>query len=205
MSNRRKLKPAGKREPWNKGLAMTTRPSVSTVRRRLEGCVEEGWAERKGVGHTGKPGRPPVLYGLTEEAAKLAAEEPPRPPLHIVMEQHRRQVNAGKRRGAQLKQRLHEAGRQLELAKRGADRAKARLDELTDLAEMLMDASTALDRAGYDPSVLLPEELDALEEYGCVAKDGDRLYFTGGWVRTYCGIRGGDARLISEPAPTAAG
>jgi len=187
-----------KGQPWNKGLMLTTRPSLSTVRRSLEACVAEGIAERSPM-HTGKPGRPPIGYRLTEEARKKADAEGPRLPLKIQLEQERRQANAAKRRRAELKQRTARLRRELERAERVADLAKARLAELDDLAEMLMDASTALDRAGYDPSVLLPEELDALEEYGCVARDGDRLYFTEIWVRAYCDIRGGEARLVTHP------
>ena len=72
----RHVRPAGqeqqpKSRPWNKGLAMTTRPSLGTVRRWLQACVDEGTVERKGVERTGKPGRPAVLWGLTEEGLKL--------------------------------------------------------------------------------------------------------------------------------------
>lgn len=56
-------------------------PAISTVRAWLRGLEDAGIAERKGVEHTGKPGRPAVLWGLTEEgekrAANNAAPEPP--------------------------------------------------------------------------------------------------------------------------------
>lgn len=68
------------RQPWNKGLALTSRPSLSTTRRWLQACVDEGWAERKGTERTGKPGRPAVLYGLSEKGLQRAKEEPPVPP-----------------------------------------------------------------------------------------------------------------------------
>jgi hypothetical protein len=212
VSNRRKLKGSRKTaalsstatperpkgQPWNKGLALTTRPSLSTVRRSLEACVAEGIAERSPM-HTGKPGRPAIGYRLTEEARRKAEAEESRLPLSIQLEQERRQINAAKRRRAELKQRAARLRKEIERAERVADLAKARREELNDLIEMLMDASTVLDRAGYDPSVLLPEELDALGEYGCVARDGDRLYFTEMWVRTYCDMRGGGAQLVTHP------
>ena len=41
-------------------------PALGTVRRWLRQSEAAGVAERKGVLHTGKPGRPPGLWGLPE-------------------------------------------------------------------------------------------------------------------------------------------
>jgi hypothetical protein len=54
-------------------------PALNTVRGWLRQMDAAGTAERKGVERTGKPGRPPVLWGLTEEGKKHAADAPPRP------------------------------------------------------------------------------------------------------------------------------
>lgn len=56
-SGRRRTKA---RYPWGP-------PSMSTVRRQLKHLEAEGIIERTGLDHTGKPGRPSVLYGLTEK------------------------------------------------------------------------------------------------------------------------------------------
>lgn len=42
-------------------------PSLSTVRRQVRQAVADGDIEAKGVQRTGKPGRPPVQYGLTKQ------------------------------------------------------------------------------------------------------------------------------------------
>ena len=39
---------------------------MSSVRRWLKAAEAEGTVERKGVARTGKPGRPAILWGLTE-------------------------------------------------------------------------------------------------------------------------------------------
>jgi hypothetical protein len=53
-------------------------PAISTVRGWLRQLESAGIAERKGVEYTGKPGRPAVLWELTEEAKKALADKPPR-------------------------------------------------------------------------------------------------------------------------------
>jgi hypothetical protein len=55
-------------------------PAVSTVRGWLRQLEAAGTAERKGVERTGKPGRPPTLWGLTEAGATEEAATPPKPP-----------------------------------------------------------------------------------------------------------------------------
>lgn len=45
-------------------------PSLSTVRRQLKQLEADGDIERKGVDRSGKPGRPAVLYGLTEQGKR---------------------------------------------------------------------------------------------------------------------------------------
>jgi len=50
-------------------------PALSTVRGWLRQLETEGRVERKGAERTGKPGRPAVLWGVTE----AATEDPPPP------------------------------------------------------------------------------------------------------------------------------
>lgn len=80
MSNRRKLRlvprrtatpVAGydwlpERPPWNKGLTLTARPSVSTLRRQVR-AMEAGGLMEITTARTGKPGRPPHLVGPTRK------------------------------------------------------------------------------------------------------------------------------------------
>jgi DNA-binding PadR family transcriptional regulator len=49
-------------------------PALGTVRTWLRQAEDAGMVERKGVGHTGKPGRPPVLWGLTDAGRQRAAD-----------------------------------------------------------------------------------------------------------------------------------
>jgi len=219
MSNRRKLKTAlaitaavakqQPRRPWNKGLALTRNPSLSTVRRWLEAGVAEGIIDRQPM-PTGKPGRPPIFYRISEKGLEQARERP-QVPAKLRMEQHRRWLNARKRRLDQRKaaatRELRHAESDLRIAERQLreleirrDAAAERLAGLEAVAEMLYDASTALDRAGYDPSVLLPEEIDVLTEHGCVAPDGDRLYFTRDWAGAYAEARGGGIQPVPATA-----
>jgi hypothetical protein len=51
-------------------------PALGTVRSWMRQAEDAGLAERKGVERTGKPGRPAVLWGLTE-AGKHRNEGPP--------------------------------------------------------------------------------------------------------------------------------
>ena len=84
MSNRRRLKvkEPGEHEPRPTLPRFPHKdPAISTVRSWLRQLESAGIAERKGVEHTGKPGRPAVLWGLTDEAAKNSADAPPRPDL----------------------------------------------------------------------------------------------------------------------------
>jgi len=52
-------------------------PAVGTVRTWLRNAEAEGAVERAGVQRTGKPGRPPVLWGLTD-AGRARADVPDR-------------------------------------------------------------------------------------------------------------------------------
>ena len=45
-------------------------PSLSSVRRWLKQLEANGDIERKGINRTGEPGRPAVLYGLTEQGRR---------------------------------------------------------------------------------------------------------------------------------------
>lgn len=78
MSNRRRIR----RKP---GEPMPTlpryphkAPALSTVRGWLRQLEDAGLAERKDVAHTGKPGRPATLWGLTDKGVADAANKPPR-------------------------------------------------------------------------------------------------------------------------------
>jgi hypothetical protein len=79
VSNRRKLKTATiattpgepeHRPPWNRGLTLTARPSVSTVRRQVR-AMEAGGLTEHTTERTGKPGRPPHLLSLTRDGVRL--------------------------------------------------------------------------------------------------------------------------------------
>jgi hypothetical protein len=83
MSNRRRLRgrpPAG--EPMRTLPRYRHKaPALGTVRGWLHRLEAAGDAERKGLEHTGKPGRPAVLWGLTEKGEKRAADNPAPEPL----------------------------------------------------------------------------------------------------------------------------
>lgn len=84
MSNRRRLRV---KEP-GEHVARPTLPryphkaaALSTVRGWLRQLEDAGDIERAGTEHTGKPGRPAVLWNLTEQGEKRAAGNPvPEPP-----------------------------------------------------------------------------------------------------------------------------
>jgi DNA-binding PadR family transcriptional regulator len=177
------------RQPWNKELALTSTPSVSTTRRWLEACADEGLAERKGSEQTGRPGRPAVLYGLTA-AGREREQRPGRLPPAVQWEQLRRQENARKKRGMQraaqaarsentARQKLAGAERRLQAATGAAEAANAALEEakarLLTAEIVLLGAKTLIDSGG-DPSVLLHEEAAVLRETGCVTEKDGRLF-----------------------------
>ena len=56
----REARPVRPRFPWGG-------PSLSTVRKWVKQLEAAGDIEAKGTERTGKPGRPPVMYGLTEQ------------------------------------------------------------------------------------------------------------------------------------------
>jgi len=88
MSNRRRLprKPDGPHEPTHEPMPTLPRyphkaPALSTVRGWLRGLEDAGDIERAGVERTGKPGRPALLWQMTEQGEKKAANSPaPEPP-----------------------------------------------------------------------------------------------------------------------------
>lgn len=55
-------------------------PALSTVRGWLRRLETEGLVERRGVEHTGKPGRPAVLWGATEKAMQNPVPPAPESP-----------------------------------------------------------------------------------------------------------------------------
>jgi DNA-binding PadR family transcriptional regulator len=168
-----------RRQPWNKGLALTTRPSLGTVRRWLEACVEEGLAERKGVDRTGKPGRPAILYGLSEVGRERADKEgPPSPEVQKMQwEQLRRWENAKKRGRVQrnartqnaLEGRVAKAERKLKAATDAYEQAQAKLLTM----ELVIGGIKALTEADGGIPELHPEEVDALVETGVAIRSGD--------------------------------
>src|SRR5580704_10985957 len=79
MSNRRKLRAVATagapgqpehRPPWNRGLALTAAPSVSTLRRRVRAMEADGLVEVT-IERTGKPGRPAHLVWPTRDGWRL--------------------------------------------------------------------------------------------------------------------------------------
>ncbi len=66
IDKRRKARAAGR---WPFGG-----PSLSTVRRWLRQLEAQGLAERKRAEPTGKPGRPPDMWRLTEKGLSLPSE-----------------------------------------------------------------------------------------------------------------------------------
>lgn len=163
------------RVPWNKGLALTTRPCLSTVRRWLEACVAEGTVERKIAEPDGKPGRPPVMYHITEKG--LGRPSAPEEVWKVQMKRLRRWENAKQRSRAQryarklakLEQEKGRIGRRLTVLQDAAEQARAKL--LT--AELVAGAIEGLIEADGGTAALHPEEVDALVEAGVVIQKGD--------------------------------
>ena len=82
MSNRRRL-----RSKWVRGEPMPTlpryphkAPAIGTVRGWMRQLEQRGDVVRAGVEHTGKPGRPAVLWQLTEQGKKREGPGLPDPP-----------------------------------------------------------------------------------------------------------------------------
>lgn len=200
----REAEPA-KREPWNKGIALTTTPTIGTVRRWVKACVAEGTVEQVGVEHTGKPGRPAVLWGLTEKGREKTKGRASPEVRRLEWEQMRRRENAWAKRkmqrGAQrlnaLQQEAARAGRNLNAAEAAAEDARVKLEQARAellMMEILFRATRALLDAGGDPSVLLPEEMGTLTETGCAVMEGGRLVLADDWLEAFQQIRD------SEPA-----
>ena len=166
--------------------------------RWCEACADEGWIERVGAERTGTPGRPAVLWGLTEAGWKRAAVNPAAPPeVRRMQWEHRRRLeNARRQRGVKrlarrldaAQEKADRAGRRLTLAVNAAEEAKAKL--LT--AEILFRATKAMIDSDGDESVLLPEEIDVLTETGCASWEDGRLLPSQGWMEAY-------GRIVSEP------
>ena len=185
MSNsrsfRRSLKGASsggqKPGPWNKGLAMTSDPSDSTTRRWLEAADTEGLIERTGTKRTGKPGRPAVLRGITEEGRKRAGHLPPKA---ILQERRRRQENARKRGG------------------RPKGKGRVTQADMTLAASMMIAATGKLIAANGDASALLPEERQALIKYECATWKDGRLVLKQEWLEDLYGAP--DGKQADTPA-----
>lgn len=183
------------RKPWNKGLALTTTPSLSTMRRWLEVGVAEGIAERRTRPPDGKPGRPPVQYRLSEAAREKARKEPGLP-LEVELERARRVENARKRRGMQRRaQKLNALDRKAGNARRrlkAAEDAVAKAEAARLALEIAFRALKALGDADGAPCALLPEEIDVLTETGCATLADGQLVLAPDWaekLKEACGIR----------------
>ena len=61
----------------------------------------------------------------------------------------------------------------------------AESDAAIELADKVARATKELIRAGGDASMLLPEEVDVLIEYGCAEWEDDRLLLTTDWAETF--------------------
>lgn len=179
--------------PWNKGRALTTSPSLGTTRRWLQACVDEGWAERETAEPNGKPGRPPIMYKVTEKG--LARPRTPPEVWKVQMQGLRRWENAklrnrmqrGERNLGRLRKEEARLGRRLTVATNAAEQAKAELESLNLAAEMVMHATETLLASGSDePAALHPEEVDALVEYGCAIRQDDGiLALNPAWLQEY--------------------
>ena len=193
--------------PWNKGLALTTTPTIGTVRRWCEACAAEGWIERKGVERTSKPGRPAVIWGLTKAGWDRAAVNPAAPPevRRMEWERSRRVENARKQRGMQrLTRRLQAAqdkvartGRRLTVAEDAINQVEEQKARLLT-AEIVIRATQAMIDSGGDESVLLPEEREALLETGCAIEKDGQLLAAGDWLEAF-------RRIVNEPQSAAIG
>jgi hypothetical protein len=165
----RHIRPAGqasqpRKQPWNKGLAMTSDPSDSTTHRWLAAAETERVLERTGTRHTGKPGRPAILRSLTEEGRERARKVPPN---SILQERLRRQENARKRGG------------------RRKGKGRVTQTDMTLAAGMMIGATGKLIAAGGDSSVLLPEEVGALIRFQCATWKNGALVLKSAWLEYY--------------------
>lgn len=161
---------------------MTSTPTLGTVRRWLNVLAAEGLAERKDVQRTGKPGRPAVLWGLTEKG--LAQPRVPPAVEKVRMERLRRQENLRKRRRAQRNAGAIAAA-QAKAAK-ASRRLRAAQAEVELITARIIDSATArLAEANGDASVLLPEEVDLLLEHRCAYREGDRLLLDEEWAKAW--------------------
>lgn len=182
------------RQPWNKGTALTSTPSLSTTRRWLEACVAEGLAERR-PRRTGKSGRPVIEYKITERGRRLPEASPA--VAKIQAERLRRWENAKKLR-AQV--RADRAGRQAAQQGRAlAVRERAVADERHRvlLARMILDASKALIEADGDASAVNAEEARVLTENGLAAWEGGKLVLSGDWLEAFREILRGSRAAVA--------
>lgn len=161
------VRPSGDGQPparWSKGLAMTTDPSASTTSRWLAVAEAQGIIERTGTRPTGKPGRPPVTYGLTEEGSGRAARMPPKP---VMQERVRRQENARKRGG------------------RPKGKSRVTQADMTAVAGMMIRATGKLIDACGDDSALEPAEVEALVKFRCAHWEDGTLVLNRAWLDEY--------------------
>lgn len=178
------VRPSGAgREPprWNKGLAMTADPSASTTSRWMGGAEAEGIIERTGTRSTGKRGRPPVTYGLTQEGYERAARMPPK---SIMQERLRRQENARKRGG------------------RPKGKSRVTQADMTAMAGMMIRATGKLVDACGDDSALERAEVEALIKFRCATWKDGALVLTPAWLDNYLsGLLGKLAHAKRTAAP----
>ena len=149
---------------WNKGLAMTSDPSASTTSRWMGGAEADGIIKRSGTRRTGKPGRPPAVYELTQEGYERAARMPPK---SITQERLRRQENARKRGG------------------RPKGKSRVTQADMTAVAGMMIRATGKLIDALGDDSALERAEVEALVKFGCAAWKDGALVLTHAWLDDY--------------------
>lgn len=179
------------RQPWNKGRALTSTPTLGTVRRWLNASAAEGLIERKGIRRTGKPGRPAMQWGLTEQGR--AVPQTPTVVQRMQLERIRRQENLWKRRREQRGAKAIAAARaDMTKARKKLQAARSRVELLT--ARIIDSATKALIESGGDPSALLPAEIDLLIEHGCARRDADRLVLSDEWAAEWQKAREQPAR-----------
>lgn len=124
----------------------------------------QGIIERTGTRRTGKPGRPPVTYGLTEEGSERAARMPPKP---VMQERLRRQENARKRGG------------------RPKGKSRVTQADMTAVAGMMIRATGKLIEACGDDSALEPAEVGALVKFRCAHWEDGALVLNRAWLDNY--------------------
>jgi DNA-binding PadR family transcriptional regulator len=171
------------RQPWNTGRVLTSTPTLGTVRRWLRATAAEGLIERKEVRRTGRPGRPAMQWGLTEQG-RTALPRVPAAVQRMQLERIRRQENLWKRRREQRgTQAIAAAQDKATKARRKLRAAEARVETLT--AKIIDAATRTLIEANGNASALLPGEVDLLLEHGCARRDGDCLVLNEEWAAAW--------------------